>query len=227
MIQSTFSRVVLFLNLGIVGWAILASPVNNLAYHFQEYRLVTFFSAFQLIGSALVCFFVYDTATLLKANKDIQIFERQSHYVWLLMALGFCFLAFDEVLMLHEALDFYIHQLYQLQENAWTDRIDDVVVLVYTLIAIYILLKYRKHLLIYHKIIRVFLNRAFILVFIMIILDLLTNRQDIISNDKLHQLFSVAEEICKLTAEAFLLVMFYSCWKQTLLWQISEHQTSN
>jgi len=212
------------LNLFIISWAIIASPPQDILYHFQENRLVTFFSSFQLFGMALFCFLIFETSQLFRKKKSSNRIEEHSHYVWLLMALGFLYLSFDEVLMLHEKMDFSIHLIYQLQETNWTDRIDDLLVLVYVTTAIILLYLHKNQLSHYKQKLKSYLFPGFALLLVMIILDLLTNRNDLISSNFLFQILSILEEICKLAAEGIFLLMAYACWKQTLLWQISEYK---
>jgi len=217
-----FTRVIIFLNISIITWAVIASPVRDLLYHFQENRLVTYFSAFQLICTALMSFLVFDTAQLNRNQLKTKNLEQQSHYVWLLIALGFLLLSFDEVLMIHEQLDKAIHSIYAISENRWSDRLDDLLILLYCILAIFILWKHRKNLFIYKETLIKYLYIIFLLVLIMVVLDVITNRQDIIKNDSVFQLLQIFEEISKLAAEALCLVMAYACLKQTLIWQLRD-----
>jgi len=191
-----FRRLVIFLNLSIIAWAVLASPANDLLYHFQENRLVTFFSAFQLICIALLCFLIFDTAAYTHKIKPVKKLEEHHHYVWLLVALGFLYLSFDEVLMLHEKLDFSFHHLYQMEENSWSDRIDDMIILTYVVIALLVLYKYQSDLKDYKNNIIPYLKPGFSLILLMICLDLLTNRNDLINTRILFQILSALEETC-------------------------------
>lgn len=54
---------------------------------------------------------------------------------WLALTAGFLFLAFDELFMVHESMDRYIHQLFALKETPWTDRLDDLLVGLYVAVA--------------------------------------------------------------------------------------------
>ena len=54
---------------------------------------------------------------------------------------------------------------------------------------------------------------GFILFFIMVILDIVTNQNDIIADDRWLIWFIVAEDSIKLFAEAIFMIGFYHCFR--------------
>lgn len=219
MEQSAFRKIIVLLNGLVIAWALLASPPGDPLYHFQEHHLVTYYSAFQLAWLALLCFLIYDTANFRPSSLSQfpgKSLETHPHYIWLLMALGFLWLSFDELLMLHEQLDHIFHQIYQQKENAWSDRIDDLIVLGYFLIAVFLFYRYRQSFANYRNLIIGYLKIIIPCTIIMIALDLLTNRNDLITHPILFKQLSLGEEIFKLIIEVYLLLLVYGCWKQTL-----------
>ena len=55
---------------------------------------------------------------------------------WILLAIGFAFLAMDDKFMFHERLDKAIHSALQWHETKLSDRIDDIIVGAYGLIGL-------------------------------------------------------------------------------------------
>lgn len=141
--------------------------------------------------------------------------------IWLLMSLGFIFLALDEALSIHETLDVLIHRVFALRETWLTDRVDDLIILVYGIAGILILYAHRSEftgLAGY----RVYFVIGFLLLVAMVVLDLLSNRRDFLYATGLtrswvppiHHALEVAEELTKLLAEASFLLGFLSIYRQ-------------
>lgn len=201
----TFPRFVLTLNILLLGIALFAGiAVGNIEYYFKECRLMTFFSSFQLIAIAVFCGIIAERKT-----------ETRSIHIWLLMAFGFVFLAFDEVLMIHETIDFRIHDWLEINETSLTDRIDDLIVFSYLLIGLGLLWYYRESLQHCLPIAKQYATPTLTLISYTIIADILSNRQDIISNDLLFQIIKQSEDFAKIMAECILLIAAYRLWKMT------------
>ena len=143
---------------------------------------------------------------------------RNPAFVWLLIALGFFFLAIDEVAKIHESLDHFVHRVLQLQETGLTDRLDDAIMLGYGLIGVAVLYVYRCELGHYRAALPLVLC-GFVLFVCMGLLDALVNRNDIFffmgisqeGSDFLGKWLSGVEEGLKIFAEAALLGAAYSC----------------
>ena len=143
---------------------------------------------------------------------------RQPAFVWLLMALGFLFLAVDEVAKVHESLDRFVHRLLQRPETALSDRLDDAILLGYGLVGVAILYAYRSELISYRAILPLVIC-GFVLFLFMGLLDALVNRPDVflfmgISQEgsaSLGKWIGGVEEGLKILAEAAFLGAAYTC----------------
>lgn len=99
--------------------------------------------------------------------------------VWLFMCLGFCFLTIDEVAFVHEGLDKLTHLALGMKETAWTDRIDDAIPLVYALIGLAVMWRYRRELRQFPGL-WAWVGVGMVLLVASQALDALTNRKDIL-----------------------------------------------
>ena len=143
-----------------------------------------------------------------------------SSAVWAIIALGFLFLAADDLFRIHENFDNLIHYVFNMQETGLTDRIDDIIIGLYGFIGIGVLIAYRDELIIYKKNLPFFIL-GFVTLFIMVALDVLTNRNDILplvfDRDKavvLYVWLSLAEDSLKVMAEAFFILAFYAIFQK-------------
>jgi hypothetical protein len=141
--------------------------------------------------------------------------------IWLLISLGFVFLALDEALSIHEAIDVLIHRVLAMRETWFTDRIDDIIILVYGVLGILILFAHRaefRGLAGYRR----YFVVGFLLLAVMVALDLLSNRRDFLHATGLahswvpsvHHVLEVAEEVAKLLAEGAFLLGFLTIYNQ-------------
>lgn len=143
---------------------------------------------------------------------------RHPAFVWLLIALGFLFLAVDEVAKIHESLDRFVHRLLQRPETALTDRLDDAILLGYGLIGMAVLYVYRSELISYRPILPLVIC-GFVLFFFMGVLDALVNRPDVFllmgisqeGSTGLGKWIGGVEEGLKILAEAAFLGAAYTC----------------
>jgi hypothetical protein len=172
--------------------------------HFKEDGFVTIFSGLQLLHISIFVF---------QINKHSE--WKSSSAIWLIIAHGFLFLAADEIYLIHENIDIEIHRLFSIQETGLTDRIDDLLVGLYGLIGIGVLYAYRNELKMYREAFPFFIF-GFVLVFIMVVLDIVTNRKDILQLifeypfvNTIHTFLSNAEDSLKIFAESFFFSGFY------------------
>jgi uncharacterized protein YhhL (DUF1145 family) len=135
--------------------------------HFGKRGFITYVAASQILLAGVFSFTVWSRR---KAGEGPTI-------LWLLLGLGFVFLALDDALELHEKLDDAIHDLAGLDEADRTDRIDDLIVLVYGIVGAAVLIACRRELLRFRGAVR-YLALAFGFAVLMIGLDLLTNQRD-------------------------------------------------
>ena len=150
-------------------------------------------------------------------NLDLAVW-RHPAFVWLLIALGFLFLAVDEVAKIHESLDRFVHRLLQRPETALTDRLDDAILLGYGLSGMAVLYAYRSALISYRTVLPLVIC-GFALFLFMGLLDALVNRPDVflfmgISQEgsaSLGKWLGGVEEGLKILAEAAFLGAAYTC----------------
>jgi hypothetical protein len=183
---------------------------------FGEYRLVTFLSVVQLlIISALSCRIWWA-----RRGMRERPFWRSRSVIWGVIAASFAFLAVDDLLMIHEQADQLIHQILRIEETPLTDRLDDCLVGLYGLVGMAALVIHRDELRAHRKSFPYF-AMGFMLMFAMVALDMLTNRDDVLvalfdraAADMLFVWLSVAEDAAKVLAEVFFIVAFYAIWRQ-------------
>lgn len=177
---------------------------------FAERGYLTFWSTLQLLAIALIS----DKIRQLPHGQDSS--SRRRSWIWWAISLGFIFLAADEFLAIHEVIDLLIHDLFNLQETPFTDRIDDAILGLYVLLGIAILWMLRAEFYAFRKAMPWF-KLAIMLIFSMMAVEWVAGYQHVIKEvfqaqtadlikDSLYQL----EEYLKILAEAFLVVAFYS-----------------
>jgi len=173
--------------------------------HFKEGSFLTTLSCLQLLVISGIVFQI----------KKHSLWKNSS-VVWIFIALCFLFLAADEFFEIHETIDHIIHYIFNIQETALTDRIDDVLVGLYGLAGASVLIFFRQELMPYKRSAPLFIS-GFLLLFAMVIIDVITNRPDILpllldahQAAPLHTFLSLSEEALKIFAESFFLLAFYT-----------------
>lgn len=147
--------------------------------------------------------------------------HRRRYAIWLLISLGFVFLAFDEGLLIHERLDEAFHQYFGITETRLTDRLDDILIALYGLVGAWVLYLYRKELLRFRALLR-FLMVGFACLAASVVLDLATNDNVVFlwlgipdANIPDYKLpLRALEEVFKLMAEAVFLAGFVQVLRQ-------------
>ncbi len=117
--------------------------INN----FKEDGFITQLSVFQLLMISWLSFKVFKARSVTRKGS----FWRDSSVVWWVISLGFLYLAADEHFKFHERIDRQIHNVFNLQETGFTDRIDDLLVGLYGLVGIGVLIIYRNEWKIYKE----------------------------------------------------------------------------
>lgn len=212
------SALLIILTIDIIAIIIALILGETPDHYFGEEGFITDLSFFQLLvisGLAGIIFIMRIFRSGWKGWKA-------PFFVWLFIAIGFIYLALDEVWMIHENMDFSFHRFFNIRETGITDRIDDIIIGFYGLIGLMVLYFYRKELKKYREVLPLLIV-GFILLFSTVVLDILTNRMDIliklISNIhlviKLHSWLSAIEEIFKIIAEGVFIGVFYYCLKIT------------
>ena len=167
--------------------------------HFEEKGFVTVVSTVQLLVLAALAWRTYRWRT---------------HVVWLLAAAGFVFLAADEALRIHEGIDKLVHSLFNIQETGLSDRLDDLIMGFYGLVAVAVLVAFRDEL----RRCRArtgLLAWGFLAVLVMVALDALTNRNDVLAllvgpgrAEVWAESLGLVEDSLKLVAQALFVLVF-------------------
>lgn len=189
-------------------WAIV--PFAAVLGFFTHPSMVEALSTIMLLVIAGVCFLIFTV----RRERRQSILKAVSR-IWVLIALGFVFLAADETFSIHEQLDVYIHQIFNLEETALSDRLDDILILGYGIAGLAIMVLHR------HEFVSLpasfpYLALGFVFLIVMVAIDAATNRDDVLtalSFDKdtikaLSKHFALAEEIAKMIAEVLFLLGF-------------------
>lgn len=226
MSSQLFLRRIVAFNLAVIVFTILLGlwKTGNPSRYFGEGRYTTFLSAAQLLtigGLAWQIFIVRNRQTALTGERRPLL--QRAHYVWLLMAAGFAFLAVDEVGELHERMDRFIIRGLDLPHNPLTDRLDDAIMMSYGLIGLGVLWIYRKELLAYQRCMRGPMMAGFGCLFLGLLCDTASNDDrffhwltgDLPLAKKLNGWFSAFEGALTLLPEGLFMAAFYAGWKET------------
>ncbi len=190
---------VLVLNIILLAMGFAEGDVSE---HFGEDRLGTNLSVILLVLLAITNFRIYRF--------------RMAHLIWLLMGLGFLFLAYDDLFKFHEGLDKDIHRTLNMTETSLTDRLDDFIIGIYGLIGIAALFIFRAEISRY-RILLPYLFVGFAVFGASVVLDIATNDSAILRwlgipadiRPALKNGLATFEEVCKLMAEAIFLAGFF------------------
>ena len=212
MTSGRLLALVLALDAAAVGAAVaLGLAADDLTEHFGEGRFISILSGLFLLATAVVAFRVF----AIRRRTAGAFTWRASYLLWAVVAAGFVYLAADELMEIHEALDAAVHRWLQLEETALSDRIDDLIVALYGIAGIAVLVAYRRELTRLRPGMG-YLTLAFVLLFLMVGVDTLTNRDDALramtgreSVTVLKDTLGVAEETFKLVAEGLFLAAFH------------------
>ena len=185
--------------------------------YFKEFQLFTWLSFIKLLTVAYLNWKIYSH----KKPAGTKLSFRDDYSIWFIIALGFLFLALDEVLLIHENTDKLIHILFGMEETGLTDRIDDLIVLIYAILGILILYSYRNELIKYSKSIP-YLAIGFFFLFLRIVIDFITNRNDVIPRIvsdvnlilRVNEILAIIEGSTKLLAETFFIFANFPVWRR-------------
>ncbi len=167
----SFALPILAFDLLIIGLMMLRaierekSPMR----YFGEAGIISWLSFLQLLVLAILCFWIFRIR-----KRGISLKWKSPQSLWKWMAISFFFLAIDDIAQIHESLDFGFHALFQIQENPISDRIDDLIVLLYVMGGGYILYLFRREFQYYRPAFKWVIG-SFVLAGIMMVLDVCTN----------------------------------------------------
>lgn len=143
--DNTFSapRIFAYLALCVASTALIEMHYGLYKYsYFDEPSPITCISIMMLFACSITAAKIYD------ARRGAEpILWRSPKLLWLLISLGFVFLAVDEKTLIHEGLDRFIMSLGYITPSNMTSRLDDFIVVGYMLGALCILWYYRKEIL--------------------------------------------------------------------------------
>lgn len=198
----------------ITGAVIIGARFQQMGNQFGESGFITYFSVVQLL---ILSYFTYKTFRI--RARRLKSPWKSSIAIWGIMSLGFFFLALDDLVQIHEAIDRAIHWIGRIEETGASDRIDDLIVGLYGIIAIGLLVCYRRELKKHYRVLP-YVVVGFVLMFLMVGADVLTNRDDILltlfsgkTTGSLMRWMFVLEESLKILSEAFLIVAAYTCYQ--------------
>ncbi|UCD55441.1 MAG: hypothetical protein JSV93_01180 [Candidatus Omnitrophota bacterium] len=212
MSGKSFLRVILSVDIIVIIVALALGKAPH--QYFEEGGFITYFSFFQLLAISVLSWRIF---TVRKGGLRTK-FWNKTFFIWLIIAVLCIYLSLDEVFMIHENIDFLIHRGFKIRETSITDRIDDFIVGCYALFALIILYFYREEFKKHRKVLPI-LKTAFIFIFFMVAMDMLTNRNDYLSTmfansglaKNIWSWSSAFEDMLKIIAEGMLVGVFYYC----------------
>lgn len=187
-----------------VIWAVVLGQYPT--HYMEEGQPITWLSVAQLCAISTFCFLIF-SIRIKQISSDLKNYT----YIWIWLSLGFLFLAADEMLGIHEKLDWLIHKSLNLEFTNFSDRLDDLILLIYGFIFLTVVRKNRKELNYYHSVINLFKLGVWFIV-LMIILDAITNKSDIIANESINEWVGAFEDGLKIIAQGILLSVTCYCF---------------
>jgi len=117
---------------------------KNASDAYSEATLLTWVSGLQLMAAG---FFAQQLWTSIQPDRVFSWANPRA--IWRILAIGFWFLALDDLFQIHENLDLAFHAIVGWDPNGPTDCLDDLIVVCYGIFGVAMLLRYRKELLRY------------------------------------------------------------------------------
>ena len=186
--------------------------------YFREGRLITWISTFQLIAVGYICGRIWEI------RRSMEKFKwSDGRAIWKIVCVGFYFLAFDEIMKVHEAIDRYSHKLLGVLPNGITDHADDAIICFYGLVGLSALVTYWREVPPFIASIVYFIG-AFIMSLLSIVLDFVSADR-IGLNEYFHDKLTVewymtwlglAEEFFKIYAEVFFIGAALWCFVRAI-----------
>lgn len=211
-------RILLRFPVGLLAAMLVAATQGVLrglrpSHYFKEGRPFTQFHAVMLAAIGLLTLGNFHAKTRKLDGFRARLASPAA--IWLLMSVGFFYLALDEVACFHEKLGDLVPRLLNLPDTPLTERIDSALVGVYGIVGLAALYAYRSELGLYRSV-WTWLFVGFVLLGASVVLDLLTDDAWIFQrllDDKARaktwqERFALLEEVLKLEATAFFLLAF-------------------
>jgi hypothetical protein len=209
--------IILAFNLSAIAlaiiWAILQneSPIE----YFEETEVMTLMSSIQLLILAGLC---WKIANYRKQASSQRKTWKSPVNLWRILTVGFIFLALDDYFEIHENTDHFIHWIFAIQETPITDRLDDIILISYSMIGSYFIYNFWYEFKRYKPAFKLFII-AFILTFIMGIFDWYNNDETLVQywvtnpqyQELVYDCLQTVEESLKLIAEGVFIAAFCVC----------------
>lgn len=219
------SVLVIILSIDVIAIIIALVMGKYPEQYFEEGAFITYLSFFQLLAASILAFVIFTIRKRKVGGTDKLVCpclkgRKTPFLVWLIIAIAFVYLSLDEICMIHERLDYFIRQIFNIKKTGFTDRIDDIIVGCYGLLGLITLYFSREEFKKYKDAFPL-LKIGFVFMFLMVALDILTNRDDIlkmfISNPyvltRLFSWLSAIEDMFKIIAEGVFVAAFYYCFE--------------
>ncbi len=210
--------VIIFVDTACVAMALL------LGVDPQQYpRVLKFITWFSCAHLALIAGVSLCSLYALDYKRVDQEDRSKEAWFWFICCAGFLYLSADEGMGLHQKLDFWLHQWLKVHETSLTDRLDDLIVLIYGIIALFVVLKFYRNVW-EEKNMGFWLMVGFGLFFTMSFFDFLSNdeyfypffMEDRSMDKRFGILLGILEDSFKLFAEAAFLIGFLEGFQSVL-----------
>lgn len=197
---------ILFLDVIIILYTIFT--FKNLSHHFGEHGLITYLSFYQLLFSSFLALLIFNVRKHTK-NKEL---------IWIIICLGFLFMAIDEVNEIHENIDFGLKFNLTINGSNLLIKIDDLLIGIFAITGITLFFIFSTEIKIFKEAIPYFIV-IFVFTFIMILIDLPESRtniiffflQDMFLARKYGYWINITEEVLKLLIEGLIIGTFLYC----------------
>lgn len=212
----SFFLLVLAIEAVAIAIALIAGlAVGKPDLHFRERGFITWVSSAQLLGVAWLAFAIH------RARRSALSGSLWSSplAIWPLMAIGFAFLAADDLFRIHERLHHSVlEKIFDPQNPSLRDRLGNFVLLAYALAGFAVLIACRKELWRIFPLWPYFIAGVAV-ADLMLVLDAATENEDLIrrtltSSDEtalsIRKWSAVAEDSAKIIAEGFFLAAFHA-----------------
>ncbi len=188
------------------------TPWLDIGWAFGEGDLMTWISFFLLCTISYLGHKVWYLR-----NAGAPFSWNQDAALWRILGYGFLFLAFDELLRIHETLDRVLHRIVGVKPTDMTDHLDDLIIGLYGLVGAICLLRYFRELVPFLKSWK-YIAFAALSTILTVVLDFGASAKHIwrkvFDEPKTVQLtidiLDVVEEFFKLYAEVFFVGAFIS-----------------
>ena len=198
-----------------VGTLISVLAGQKPSRQFSEGHIFTLFSCFLLGTSALAAFLVYQKRS--HGRERPCGIVRAPEFLWVLIGLGFAYLAVDEVGCIHEKSSRMIRQLFHLEDTGLAERLDSVIITTYGLIGLLALWLYRAEIR-FFRAIWGGVTVGFVLLGMHVVLDMLSEDSTFFRGyfgthwRMAFEWTKVIEDGGKVMANAFFLRAFLEAW---------------